>query len=163
MQARMEDAMTSTQAEVRAILDSRIEACRAKDIDRLMSLYSPDIVHFDCVPPLEFVGSDAVRRNFLRWFDEYEGTINLETHHLNIAISESGDVAFVHMLHLDTGTMDLDNETRERNKEQARDRTLWLRSTVCLQRSDDKWLVTHEHISLPVDLETMIAIPDAGL
>jgi hypothetical protein len=32
---------------------------------------------------------------------------------LNIAISESGDVAFVHMLHLDTGTMDLDNERAE--------------------------------------------------
>jgi hypothetical protein len=37
--------MVSTQSEVRALseiralLDSRIEACRAKDIDRLMSLY----------------------------------------------------------------------------------------------------------------------------
>ena len=59
-------AMASTQTELQALLDSRVEACRAKDIDRLMSLYSPNIVYFDCVPPLHFTGSDAVRRNFLR-------------------------------------------------------------------------------------------------
>lgn len=59
--------MASTQSEVRALLDSREEACRAKDIDRLMSLPSSDIVYFDCVPPLQgFVGADAVRGNFLR-------------------------------------------------------------------------------------------------
>src|SRR5215211_9337837 len=114
----MEDAMASrqsaststqsasTQSEVKALLDSRVEACRAKDIDRLMSLYSPNIVYFDCVPPLQgFIGSDAVRRNFLRWFDEYEGPIGLETRDLNIAIS--GDVAFAHMLHLDKGNTHL--------------------------------------------------------
>jgi hypothetical protein len=37
----MEDAMASPQTEVSAL----------KDIDRLMSLYSPDIVYFDVVPP----------------------------------------------------------------------------------------------------------------
>jgi ketosteroid isomerase-like protein len=84
--------MASTQTELQALLDSRVEACRAKDIDRLMSLYSPNIIYFDCVPPLHFTGSDAVRRNFLRWFNEYEGEIGLETRDLNIAIS--GDVAF---------------------------------------------------------------------
>jgi ketosteroid isomerase-like protein len=80
-------AKASTQTELQALLDSRVEACRAKDIDRLMSLYSPNIVYFDCVPPLHFTGSDAVRRNFLRWFNEYEGEIGLETRDLNIAIS----------------------------------------------------------------------------
>ncbi len=99
--------MTSTQSEVRplsevrALLDSREEACRAKDIDRLMSLYSPDSIYFDVVPPLHFAGSAAIRHNFLRWFDEYEGLIDLETRNLNIQVS--GDVAFAHMLHLDSG------------------------------------------------------------
>jgi ketosteroid isomerase-like protein len=96
----MEDAMASTRSEIKTLLDSRLEACRAKDIDRLMSLYSPDIVYFDVVPPLQgFIGTDAVRRNFLRWFGEYEGPIGLETRDLYIAMSR--DVAFAHMLHLD--------------------------------------------------------------
>ncbi len=134
----MEDAMASTQSEVRALLESWSEAIRIKDIDRLMSLYSPNIVYFDCVPPLHFTGSDAVRRNFLRWFNEYEGEISLETRDLNIAIS--GDVAFAHMLHLDSGT-----------RKNGLSAGIWLRSTVCCRRSHHQWLITHEHISLPVE------------
>lgn len=130
----------TTQSEIQALLDNRVEACRTKDIDRLMSLYSPNIVYFDCVPPLHFTGSDTVRRNFVRWFNEYQGEIGLETHDLNIAIS--GDVAFVHMLHLDKGNTHLENGLK-----------FWLRSTVCCQRSNNKWLITHEHISLPVKPE----------
>jgi len=82
--------MASTQSEisalseVRALLDIREEACRAKDIDRLMSLYSRDSIYFDVVLPLQFTGSAAIRRNFLRWFDEYQGSIALETRDLNV-------------------------------------------------------------------------------
>jgi ketosteroid isomerase-like protein len=80
----------------------------------------------------------------VRWFKEYEGPIGLETHDLNIAIS--GDVAFAHMLHLDKGNTNL-SEPQNR-------RQFWLRSTVCCQRSNNKWLITHEHISLPVDFRS---------
>jgi ketosteroid isomerase-like protein len=61
-----------------------------------MSLYSSGIVYYDVVPPLQFAGSAEVRRNFMRWFDEYDGPIGLETHELSIATS--ADVAFAHML-----------------------------------------------------------------
>lgn len=70
--------MATAEFEFRALLDSRVEACRTKDIDRLMSLYSPEIVYFDVVPPLRFIGSEAVRSNFVRWFNEYEGPIGLK-------------------------------------------------------------------------------------
>jgi ketosteroid isomerase-like protein len=53
--------MTSTQSQITALLESQAGAMRAKDIDRLMSLYSPDIVYFDVVPPLQYVGSAALR------------------------------------------------------------------------------------------------------
>jgi ketosteroid isomerase-like protein len=133
--------MDSAQSEVTALLDRRVEACRAKDIDRLMSLYSTDIIYFDCVPPLQgFIGTDAVRRNFLRWFDEYDGPIGLETRDLNFSVS--GDVAFAHMLHLDKGNVHL---------AKAGLKEAWLRSTVCCQRSSQGWLITHEHISWPFE------------
>jgi len=130
--------MTSIEFEVRALLDRRIEACQVKDIDRLMALYAPHIVYFDVVPPNQFRGTDEARRNFLRWFDEYDGPIGLETHELNIAIS--GNVAFAHMLHLDSGT----------RKAGVAQGEVWLRSTVCCQRSRGKRLITHEHVSLPI-------------
>lgn len=128
--------MDANDSEIKVLLDSRVEACRAKDIDRLMSLYSPDIVYFDVVPPLQFTGSADVRRNFARWFDEYDGAIGLETHDLNI--STSADIAFASMLHVDSGT-------RNNGIEGA----VWLRSTVCCERSRGMWLITHEHISIP--------------
>jgi ketosteroid isomerase-like protein len=130
--------MTSNETKLRTLLDRRIEACQAKDVDHLLALYAPNIVYFDVVPPIQFKGSDEVRRNFLRWFDEYDGPIGLETHELNIAMSE--DVAFAHMLHLDKG----------KRKAGVPQGEVWIRSSVCCQRLSGSWLITHEHISLPI-------------
>ena len=136
-----EDVMTSAETEVRMLLDSRVDACRAKDIDRLMSLYSSDIVYFDCVPPLQgFIGSDEVRRNFLRWFDEYEGPIGLESK--DVVVSANRDVAFAHMLNLDQGN----THFQKTGLTEA-----WIRSTVCCRRSEQGWLITHEHVSWPFE------------
>ena len=136
-------------ADVSAVLDGRVEASRTRDIDRLMSLYSPDIVYFDIIPPHQFTGTDAVRRNFLRWFAEYQGDIQLETHDLSVAVSD--DVAFAHMLHPDSGT-----------RRSGRDVTVWVRASVCLQRIDGRWLITHEHVSFPIDPEAWSAVVDAA-
>src|SRR5689334_9253257 len=90
-------AMSATQSEVKALLENWSEACRHKDIDRLMTLYTPDITYFDVVPPLQITGLDAVRRNFLRWFDGWASPIGVEIRDLTIRVS--GDVAFAYVLH----------------------------------------------------------------
>jgi ketosteroid isomerase-like protein len=74
-----------------------------KDIDRLISLYSPDIVYFDVVPPLGFTGSAAVRGNFLRWFDGWKSSIGVEIRDMNILTS--GDIAAAYMLIRASGTL----------------------------------------------------------
>jgi ketosteroid isomerase-like protein len=112
-----------------------------------MSLYSADCLYFDAVPPLQFAGSAAIRRNFVRWFDEYKGAIGLETRDLDI--SASGDVAWARMLHRHSGTM-----------KDGQERAIWVRSMVCCRQSNHKWWITHEHISLPVDLKSRKAAPD---
>jgi ketosteroid isomerase-like protein len=143
----MEDAMFSAQSEVRALLDSRSEAVWIKDIDRLMSFYSPDIVYFDVVPGLQYTGSAAVRGNFLRWFDGFKGSIGQEIRDLNILVS--GDIAVAYMLIRASGTL-----------KNGREVGFWVRATSCCQRSNHRWLITHEHISLPVDFETGSAAMD---
>lgn len=129
--------MDSTQSEVKALLDSWSGAIRIKDIDRLMSLYSADIIYFDVVPPLRYTGLDAVRRNFLRWFDGWKSSIGVEIRRLNILAS--GDIATAYMLHRTSGAL-----------KNGREVGYWVRATVCCQRSNHRWLITHEHISLPV-------------
>ncbi|MBL1104371.1 nuclear transport factor 2 family protein [Streptomyces sp. 5-8] len=136
--------MVSHESDVRALLEGRVDASRSKDVDRLMSHYSDDIVYYDVVPPLRFTGHEEVRGNFVRWFDEYDGPISLETRDLTVVSGE--EVAFAHMLHLDSGT-------RKNGLRTA----IWVRSSVCCRRSNGRWLITHEHISVPVDPENLRA------
>ena len=144
----MVHAEAPTQTTFTALLETRVEACRTKDIDLLMSLYSPDIVYYDIILPHQFVGADAVRSNFLRWFAEYEGDIGLETHDLSVTVD--GDVAFAHMLHADSGT-----------RRGGQDMEVWLRATVCARRIDDRWQIIHEHVSFPINPGDWSAVVDA--
>jgi hypothetical protein len=57
--SRNGDAMVAPKSEVIALLDRRSEAMQMKDIDRLMPLYSPDIVYFDILSLLCYVGTAA--------------------------------------------------------------------------------------------------------
>ena len=139
--------MASIQSEVRALLESWSEAARIKDIDRLMSLYSPDIVYFDVVPGLQYTGSAAVRGNFLRMFDAFKSSIGQEIRGLNILAS--GDIAAAYMLIRASGTL-----------KNGRKVGHWVRATVCCRRSNHRWLIEHEHISLPVNFESGSAAMD---
>jgi uncharacterized protein (TIGR02246 family) len=139
--------MASTQSEIRTLLDTWSAAARVKDIDRLMSLYSPDIVYFDVVPPLQFRGSAAVRQNFLRWFDAWTSAISTEIRDLNVLAS--GDMATAHILIRASGTL-----------KDGGDVAYWVRATMCCQRSDRSWLIAHEHVSLPVDFKSGSAVMD---
>jgi ketosteroid isomerase-like protein len=118
-----------------------------KDIDRLMSHYSHDIIYFDLVPPLQYVGAAALRDRFLEWFDGYKSGLGQDIRNLHILVS--GDIAVTSMLIRSGGT-----------QKSGREVELWVRATTCCQRSNHGWLITHEHISLPVDLRNGSAVMD---
>jgi ketosteroid isomerase-like protein len=135
----MEDVMASIPSDVSALFAAQSEAMRAKDLDSLMSLYAPDIVYFDVVPPLRYVGSAALRGRFAKWFGGYQGAIAMEARDLEIVTS--GDIAVAHWLSRASGTLLNGREVGS-----------WVRATSCCHRADHRWLITHEHVSLPVDL-----------
>jgi ketosteroid isomerase-like protein len=139
--------MASTGSDVKALLDGQVEAMRTKDLDRLMSYYSPDVVYFDVVPPMQYVGSAALRDRFTRWFDGFEGPIDLEVRDVNI--SANGDIAVAYWFSRARGTL-----------KNGREVGIWVRVTNCAQRSDQGWLITHEHVSVPVDLQSGTAALD---
>lgn len=130
--------MPSTESEISALLDRQNAAIGAKDVDRLMALFSPDIVYFDVVPPLRFVGSAALRARFLEWLDGFEGAIDMEMRDLGILVG--ADFAVAHRLSRSNGTLKSGLKVGR-----------WVRATSCCQRPNGTWLVTHEHISWPVD------------
>jgi ketosteroid isomerase-like protein len=143
----MEETMASTESEVKALLDSQFEAMRMKDIDQLMSLYSANIVYFDLVPPLQYVGSAALRQRFLEWFDAWKTSIGMEIRDLTIVAG--GDIAAAHMLLRASGTLKNGHEVG-----------YWVRASDCYRLSNDGWLITHEHVSLPVDMASRSAAID---
>jgi ketosteroid isomerase-like protein len=112
-----------------------------------MSSYSRDIVYFDLVPPLQYAGPAALRGRFLDWFDRFSGSIGQEIRDLNISVS--GEIAAAYMLIRASGTL-----------KNGREVGYWVRTTSCCQRSNHSWLVTHEHVSLPVDFESGSAAMD---
>jgi uncharacterized protein (TIGR02246 family) len=136
-----------TQSEVNALLDSQAEAMRTKDLDGLMSLYSPDVVYFDTVPPLQYAGSAALRERFLRWFDGWDGSFEMEIRDLHILAS--GDLAVAYRFSRARGTL------KDGQKAES-----WVRATSCFQRSVHGWLITHEHVSWPVDVKSGNAVMD---
>lgn len=133
--------MTTPRSEIEAFLASRSEAMRSKDLDRLMSFYAPDVTYFDIVPPLRYVGAAALRGRFSHWFDGFDGPITQEIH--DLTITAGGDVAATSMLIRAGGTVKNGPEVRR-----------WVRATSTCQRSGHGWWITHEHVSLPVDLQS---------
>ncbi len=129
---------TSIESLLHLRLDELAQAVRDKDLERLMSFYSSDLLVFDVLPPLLARGTAAYRQNFERWFNSFEGPLKFEFKDLRIVPGES--IAFCHYLALVSG---------------ARSSRLitgyWVRGTTCFELRNGEWLITHEHISLPAE------------
>jgi len=134
------------EALIRQRVEDGVKALRAKDIDGVMSLYAPNIVSFDIVPPLRYVGADRKRRAWQEAFAAYTG-LDYEVRDLNV--TTQGELAFVHSLNHVNGTLASGHIT-----------DMWLRWTACFQRIDGVWLVVHDHVSVPADLERGQAVLD---
>ena len=129
--------MTSTRSEVETLLARQRDAIEAKDLDGLMSLYAADVVYFDVVPPLQYVGAAALRGRFTTWFAGYRSALTMEIRQLDIAAC--ADMAVAHWLSKVAGTL--------QNGQEA---GAWVRATSCFARTGDALLIIHEHVSLPV-------------
>ena len=49
-----EKNQTTSENQIRAIIDSRVKAIREKDAAALSSDYAPDVVMFSLAPPLQY-------------------------------------------------------------------------------------------------------------
>jgi len=135
------------ETEIRSLIDNWREAMRRGDVDAIMSFYTPEIRLFDIIPPLEHRGRDAYRKIWEMCMPSFEGPIDCEIRDLNITTCD--DLAFSHGLYRFTGTM-TDGKKMD----------MWARGTVCYRKANGKWVITHEHHSVPIDMETNKALFD---
>jgi ketosteroid isomerase-like protein len=126
-------------AAIRERIDSMTQAIRAKDVDTLMTHYSPDVVVYDVMPPLDVQGANAYRKNFERWFASMEGPMEYEPHDLHVSVGDSVALSFCKS-HV---------KGKHANGEKA---DYWVRVTTEFQKVNGEWMVGHEHVSLPAQM-----------
>jgi uncharacterized protein (TIGR02246 family) len=140
-EAILEDGMKRDEDAIRQLMDDSANAVRSRDIDALMSNFSPDVLSFDVVNPLQYRGADAARARAEQWLGSFEGPIGYELR--DLAITTGSDAAFCHSLNQVSAT-----------KKDGDKLEMWWRATVCLRKIDGSWLVTHQHNSVPFDPES---------
>ena len=136
-----ENNNSNDEVQIRTIIEGRVKAVGDKDSNALLSNHAPDALLFDVINPLQYIGAEKVRERSEEWFASYQSLIGYEIQDLSIKASD--DVAFCHYLYRVSGTL---NDGAKIN--------MWVRATVCLSKTSGKWLIVHEHQSVPFDVET---------
>lgn len=126
---------TAAVAEIRALVDHWTRSMSSKDVDAIMEHYAEDVVAFDVPPPLQVNGREAVRQKLDAWLRVFKGPVDVEFK--GTKIIANGELAVLHQL------------ARVSDRKIGPESGTWVRVTVCYQKTDGKWLVTHEHASVP--------------
>jgi uncharacterized protein (TIGR02246 family) len=135
-------ARADARADIRALEERFVAAFKAKDLDGIMKVYAPDqtLVVFDVVPPRQYVGASAYRKDWKTFLDSFEGPITVELTDLDVAADRN--LAYSHSIQHVAGT-----------DKQGKKLDLTVRVTDVYKKVRGRWLIVHEHVSVAVDLD----------
>jgi len=136
-------AASGDEARIRALEAQFVAAFKAKDIDAIMKVYVPSdsLVAFDVVPPRQFVGAQAYRKDWEAQLAKIKGPLKVELNDLAITVDRT--LAYSHSTQHLTGTDTGDHPF-----------DLTVRVTDVYRKIGGRWLIEHEHLSVPVDPST---------
>jgi ketosteroid isomerase-like protein len=138
----MTRTLVQDEVAIRSVFAEHEEGMRLRDPARIVARYAEDVVTCTLAPPLRNAGPDARDVESLAgWMAGFEGPITLEHRHLTIVVS--GDVAFAHGL----------ARLAAVPAGYPEGFSMWMRTTVGLQRREGRWLVTHSHDSVPFHMD----------
>src|SRR5207253_11500020 len=78
----------ASEAGVRALVDTWVNAVRAKDAVAMMRNYAEDVVIFDVVPPVHSRGVAPYRERWQQWFDSLDGAVGFEMTEMHLTAGE---------------------------------------------------------------------------
>jgi ketosteroid isomerase-like protein len=136
-------ARADDKADIQA-LEQRVGAgIRAKDADAVMANYVPgdSLVVFDLIPPRQYNGSDAYKKDWAGVFGGCADSPKFEISDLDI--TADGKLAFSHSIQHFACTDAKGNKLE-----------MTMRATDAYRKVKGKWLIVHEHLSAPIDLAT---------
>jgi ketosteroid isomerase-like protein len=136
-------AKSPDEAKIEALVAAEAAAINAKDVSAIMKAYVPDesLIVFDIIPPRQYVGAKAFHADWQGFVDLFDGPVQFEVSDLHV--EADGTLGY---------SRSIQHVVGKDTKGQAIDIT-W-RDTAAYRKIDGKWLIVHEHGSVPVDLAT---------
>ena len=136
-------ARAEVPTEIRALEERFVAAFKAKDVDGIMKVYAPDqtIVVFDVIPPRQYVGAASYRKDWEKFFGSFDGPLTVELTDLDGVADRN--LAYSHSIQRVAGT-----------DKQGKKLDLTVRVTDVYRKSGGDWRVVHEHVSVPVNMDT---------
>jgi ketosteroid isomerase-like protein len=135
-------AQADDNAQISALYQQFATAFRHKDVNAIMACYprGNTLFVFDVSTPREHVGWQSYYDDWKGFFASIKGNPGFSIGELGITIS--GDVAFTHSIQSVTGNM-------------GNLHALTVRVTDILRKTNGKWLIVQEHVSVPIDFDTL--------
>jgi ketosteroid isomerase-like protein len=131
----------SAEQEIRDVIEGRAAAIGAGDARAVLAYHLPQVVQFSLAPPLRQRADSGDPGPLMAWLATFESPPKREVTELEI--TADGDVAYATSIDSMTATPKGGDE----------EFTLWYRVTVGLRRVDGRWLIAHEHESVPFSMD----------
>ena len=133
------------EREIRGWIDRWTKAFSAKDVDSVMELYTDDVVSYDIVPHLQYIGKPAYRADYQQFFSQYDDNLRVELSDLHVGASD--EIGYATGLEMISGTL-----------KRGQKSNIWMRFTSLFRKVNGKWLDFHDHVSVPVEIESAKAL-----
>ena len=133
------DGHTEAEGPIRHLIDRLSKAVQSRDIEGILAIYANEAVIYDVRDSLQY-GKEHLRESWNECFRSSK-TFRIEVEGPTIRVD--GNLAFSHCLSHATG------QTTD-----GQDIDVWMRATDCYRKINGKWLVVHEHASVPGDFES---------
>jgi uncharacterized protein (TIGR02246 family) len=128
--------VSNDEGAVRDLIEAWADAVRRKDYPGILRSHAPDFVMFDVPPPFKSVGLEAYRKTWDVFFSWSRDPVCFEIQDMDV--TAGADVAFAF------ATMRCEGPGAD-GKPEALD----FRLTICLRKIDGRWMIAHEHHSVP--------------
>jgi uncharacterized protein (TIGR02246 family) len=133
--------------ELWSLIEERVAAVASRDADVLAARQAADVLAFNVLPPLRLVGAAEVAPQTQAWFDGYARGPGYEVRDLQV--DADGDLGYCAFLYHVTGVLHSGDRV-----------SMWVRATLVCRRVDGRWVIIHDHESIPWDPATGMGMPD---
>lgn len=138
-----QNSPAADKAQIEGLEQRYLQAFKARDINAIMASYAPgsQLFVFDAVPPREYPSWDAYKKDWEGLFAAFPGPLDNSISDLTISVE--GSLAYGH--HIETGFFTRKDGSRV---------DVVVRVSDVYRKLNGKWLIVHEHVSFPVDIDT---------